>query len=189
LGETLKEEQAKLRRTAADITEKKEQSQGPAEKAALEIGLATVEIRRTTADFREQLNDLGKQTLVQARRNALARQTVDRLRALVEKYEAGDVPAQGVFIFFDRLVHERAQASESPVKALREELQQLNARLFALDDRLYDFDSRADEVLSRLRVELKTEAGKDIEVAVSAVRKPLEEQKAALREQQGPGKV
>jgi small-conductance mechanosensitive channel len=184
LGEEIKTEQASLHQTAQDIAKKQEQPQGPAQKQVSEIKLSVVEIRRTTADYRSRVNALGERIQGQERRNAMARQLVDRLRALVEKYETGDVPAHGVFVLFDRLQHERDQAAATSLKSLQDELQQRNIALFDLDDRLYDFDDHQDALLARFEKGLAASATKDIDAALTSVRKSLDEQRSALRDQQ-----
>jgi small-conductance mechanosensitive channel len=184
LGYALQQEQAELSDTAAGIAERMEHSMDPTEALVLGISLETVEIRRATADYRQQLNELSAEVLTQEKQNAQVKQNVDRLTALVEKYASGEVPAQRLVVLFERLQRERSRYRDTPVAILQRHLRVLNEQLFALDDRLFEFDSQADSTIADLTGLLSPATAEQRASSVTEVRQLLDEQKVALRDQQ-----
>jgi small-conductance mechanosensitive channel len=161
-----------------------EQTFDPAEAVQLTVHLETVDIRKATAEYRHQLTLLGDDLLTQEQRNTQVKQDVERLTSLVEKYASGEGIAQRLLLAFERLRRERLRYSDAPVKALEARIQGLTAQMFAMDDRLYDFYQQAETRMVGLRAALQSLPAQPHAAEVAKVRQALDEQKAALREQQ-----
>ena len=185
LSQTIQQEQVNLKDRATNIVQQMAQATDPAEALTLKVRLETVGIRRATADYRQQLNDLSDEVLAQERKNARARQNVERLAALVEKYSGGEVIAQRLLVIFGRLQRERAQYNPMLVTQLQERLSTLNERLFVLEDKLYEFDRESETHLSQLKAAFPdTLPTPQRDTAVAEMRTLYDEQKAAWRDQQ-----
>ncbi len=184
LGQALQEEQTTLSDTAATMTQQMEQSLDPVAAFVLGTSLETVEIRRATADYRQQFHELSDDVLAQEKQNAQLKQDINRLTALMEKYASGEVPAGHLLSLFERLQRERVGYRDTPVAVLQGHLRVLNEQLFSLDDLLYEFDSREETALADLTVLLSLASAEEQEAAVTEVRQLLDEQRAALRDQQ-----
>ena len=184
LSTAFQQEQSSLTSKAAKIEKKLERVAGPTEALRLTVTLETVEIRKHTATYRQQLNSLGDETLSQEKRNAQVKQAADRLTSLVEKYAGGEGIAQRLLVAFERLRRDRLRYNDTPVRAIETRLQSLTDQMFALDDRLYDFPHQAEARIAGLVAALQAIPAPQREANVTRIRPVLEDQKAALREQQ-----
>jgi small-conductance mechanosensitive channel len=184
LSTTIQHEQSRLSSTATTIEQKLEQAADPGEALKLMVNLETVEMQKVTAEYRQQLNLLGDTILTQERHNARVQQEIDRFTSLVEKYSSGEGMAQRLVVIFERLRRERLRYSDVPVKALEKRLYALTAEMFTLDDRLYDFPRYIETRLGALSGALQAMAAPQRQAELAKVRQALEEQRAALREQQ-----
>ncbi|GIX47258.1 MAG: hypothetical protein KatS3mg131_1469 [Candidatus Tectimicrobiota bacterium] len=184
LGQALRREQAQLSTAAQGIERQLEQAADPAEALALAVQLETVEIRKATAAYRQQLNRVGDQVLAQEKLNLQEKQDVERLTSLVEKYASGERVAQRLHLAFTRLRRERERFRDDLVKSLEAELQALTEKALELDDRLYEFDRQVEVRLQELLSQLGAMAPEKREARLARVREAFAAQKAALREQQ-----
>lgn len=184
LGQVIRQEQAALSTTARGIERKLEQTADPVETMALEIGLATIEIRKGAAGYRQRLNRVSARVLGQEKFNSQEKQDLDRLAALVERYASGERVAQRLQVAFARLRHERARFRDDQVRALEDELDTLTEQVLELDERLYEFDRLAEARLNRLYAQLAALGWAQPKDRAAKVRQALDEQKVALREQQ-----
>lgn len=184
LSKTIRQEQTSLSTAAAKIEQKLGQAADPIEAFKLTVGLETVEIRQHTATYRQTLNELGDMVLGQEKDNAQLKQDVDRLASMVEKYNSGEGIAQRLVVAFERLRRQRLRYSEGSTKALETQLRSFIAQTFALDDRLYDFPQLIDARLTQLSKELAGMPTSERDAGLAKARQALEEQRAALREQQ-----
>ncbi|GIX47320.1 MAG: hypothetical protein KatS3mg131_1531 [Candidatus Tectimicrobiota bacterium] len=149
LAKALERQQTRLSTAAETLQRKMEQTADPAEALRLAVSLETVDIRKQTAAYRQQLHELGETILAQEKRLAQVQQDMNRLLSLVEKYASGEGVAQRLLVAFEQLRRERLRASDKPLQALTARLRALTEQLFALDDRLYEFDRQAEARLSR----------------------------------------
>lgn len=184
LGHAIKEEQASLRVTAATITARMRQALSPSKALVLGVSLETVEIRRVTAAYRQRLNELSAEVPVREKDNARVKQVVDRLAALVKKYEGGEALTRHLLILFDRLQYKRKGYSDAPAKRYQSELRTMTDKIFALDTRLFEFDDRAAGQVAEVTRLLEAATPEERDASVAEARRLLEEQKAALRDQQ-----
>lgn len=184
LGTVIQHEQIDLSSMAAKLAQQLQQADNPIEVIRLKTMLETVTIRQAMADYRGQLNRLGDRLLTQNRRNTKLKRDVDRLKTLVEKYRSGEVIAQRLLATFEQLRRERLLYTDAPIKAQEARLQYLTGRMFALDDQLYEFDQAVEVRIGEAVTELEEVSPRQLGADLPIIRKALEDQKAALREQQ-----
>jgi potassium efflux system protein len=184
LGQALKQEQAELSTTAAGIERKLGQTADLAEAARLAVGLETVQIRKVTADYRQQLNRIGDRVQAREKLYSQEKQDVDRMTSLVEKYASGERVAQRLQIAFARLSREQARYRDDEVKGLDAQLQRLTEKALDVDDHLYEFDRLAENRVTDLRLQLRVLDATQRDAKLASLQQALDEQKAALREQQ-----
>lgn len=185
LGEAIEEELAGLDETQARLREQMHEGSDPTEAAVLEVSLQTLKLRRATVELRQDLEGHKGEVLAREKRNADLKQAIGRLQVLVEKYASGDVPASGLLIYHNRLEREHlAYRRDSTLPRLESKLRKTNAKLFALEDRLYEFDGHVDTELAQLETRLEGLPDAERDSALQKVRNLLGEQRTALREQQ-----
>lgn len=184
LGRTLEKEQIDLRRQELHLQQFLDNLPDSHERLVAEIRLDTVIIRKATADPREQLNRLGDQVATQERQNAQLKQELDRLTALVEKYTDGELVSRRLLQTFERLGRERTRYNKSPVDNLRNQLRTYTEALFAVDDRLYEFDRTAERNVQELQAATTALSPEQRAAELLELRQALDAQKTALREQQ-----
>ncbi len=126
LGEAIAQEQAALEATTEEIADRALEAQGPIEALRLSVTQETLEIQKTSADYRQQLSQLGNKIQTQQQRNIRLGRDVDRLKTLVEKAASGEGVAQRMIDLFTRLRHLRQSYSNQPVKTQQARLDQLN---------------------------------------------------------------
>lgn len=160
------------------------QTAGPTAALRATVDLETVNIRQTTADYRQQLNRLGDEVLAQEQRHAQLKQDLERLVSLVTKYAGGEGVAQRLAAAFERLQRERRRDSDTPVKALEARLQTLTTQRLALDDRLYEFERQAGTRLAALAAALHGVTPQQRDADMAVIRTALDTQRDVLREQQ-----
>ena len=184
LGQSVKAEQQALDSLAASLAQQMEQPLDPIDAAVLRLTLDTVTSRGHTAAYRQERTRVQERILEQEQKNTQLQQRVERLTALVEKYTRGDIAAQQVPALFERIRRERA--SYRPTIALEWDarLREINSLLFALDDRLYEFDEHAQTILAKIDVPQATPEVQHQEAGVTKVHAVLDEQRSVLREQQ-----
>ena len=184
LGTAIEQEQATLSRTAADIQRQREHTTDPIESLRLTARLETIGFSMVTTDYRQQLNRLKNELIAQEKRNAQEKQDVDRLASLVEKYASGEGVAQRLLVSFERLRRDRARYRDTAIKASEARLRSLTERMFTLDDQLYEFDRQAEARIAALHKIFQEATPQRQAPDASQVRRVLQDQKAALREQQ-----
>ncbi|MGH9429330.1 MAG: hypothetical protein ACRD2L_23855, partial [Terriglobia bacterium] len=183
LGQTIQQEQAALSDTATSIAQKMQETMDPVEAAVLGLSLETVQIREETAAYRQQLNQLGDEVLVQEKRNASLKQQLNRLKAVIEKYTSGEMSSPYLLATFERLQREQTQYRQVSPEIFQSHARTLNEQLFTLDDKLYEFDTQAEERIAQLQLGLGDTTSQRRERATIQV-DLLNEQKVALRDQQ-----
>lgn len=183
LGTTIQQAQTTLQSMAERLEQQLQQTADPVEAAQLAVRLETVHSRQTTLEYRQRLNQLRGEMLVQEQRNAQVRQDMDRWTSLVEKYGHGEGVAQRLLIAFERVQRERLRVRSTPERPFEARLRMLTTQMLALDDRLYEFDRQAEARLAEVEA-TRASAAVAPKTDVSAVRTALEDQKAVLREQQ-----
>ena len=184
LGRTIEAEQEELTDTATDITRQMQQALDPVEAMQLRVGLETVEIRSRTTEYRRRLNEVRDVILTRQLGNAHIKQNLERFKALVEKYTAGEVVAQRLLILFSRLQRERSQYNVERAVAYEGELRTLNDQLFELEDKLYEFDYEAQHRLPQVTLPSNASVSSQQTPVLNSVQPLLDQQKTALREQQ-----
>lgn len=184
LGQAIRQEQVALSTTARGIERKLEKTADPAEALLLAARLETVEIRKTTAQYRQQLNRIGDRVLGQERFNSQEKQDLDRLVSLVERYAGGERVAQRLQLAFARLRRERTRFRGEQIRELEGQLQTLTEQALDLDERLYEFDRVAELRIGEMRVRLGIVSRPEHDAQVTQAYQALDEQKQALREQQ-----
>lgn len=184
LGEAIAQEQAELEATTAEMADKLQAARDPVEALRLSVAQETLEIQKITADYRQQLSGLSNEIQSQQQRNIRLARDVDRLKTLVEKAASGEGAAQRMLDLFARLRSTRQSYSTEPAKALQTRLDQLNERLFVLDDRLYDFDNEAEARIIQVIETSDTLTPQQRDAVVAEMRPLFDAQKAALRAQQ-----
>jgi len=184
LGEAISKESTALASSEEDIARRLQQSTDPAEVVTLKVQLETIKLRQGTAEYRQRLNVLGNEVSEQEKRNAHERQEDEHLASLVEKYVSGERIAQRLQAAFARLRREQARYDEESLKALETDLEALTDQELDLEEQLYDFDNRATTRVGDLTIALQTLTPAQREAQLARLGKALEEQKAALREQQ-----
>ena len=184
LGQAIRQEQVALTTTAKGIERKLEKTDDPAEALLLAARLETVEIRKATAQYRQQLNHIGDRVLIQEKFNSQEKQDLDRLVSLVERYAGGERVAQRLQLAFARLRRERTRFHGEQIRELEGQLQRLTEQALDLDERLYEFDRVAELRIGEMRVRLGIVSRPEYDAQVARAYHALEEQKQALREQQ-----
>jgi hypothetical protein len=109
LGQAMSQESITLASTEEDISHRLLRATDPAEMLMLTVQLETIKLRKSTATYRQQVNVLGDQINVQAKRNEHEQQEAEHLEALVKKYARGERIAQRLQAAFTRLRREQAQ--------------------------------------------------------------------------------
>jgi len=180
----LRADQAALSNTAVSIEQELGETANPTEAMQLAVHLEIVEIRQGTAHYQQQRSHLSDEMLAQEKRNAQEKQDLDRLASLVEKYASEEGVAQRLSVAFERLQRERARYRDTPIKTAEARLSTLTEQMLELDDRLYEFDGKAEARLATLTTALQGRALQQRDADIATIRKVLDEQKAALREQQ-----
>jgi hypothetical protein len=184
LGSAIEREQESLGHTVSTIQQQLERASDPIDTLRLTVQLETAHMRAATTDYRQQLNQLSNRLQALGKRSAQEKQDVDRLTSLVEKYTKGEVIAQSLSVAFERLRRERTRYRDTSLKQTEEQLRAVTTQMFALDDRLYEFDRQAEARLAELQEALKKTASPPAASHIATVRKAFDEQKAALRDQQ-----
>ena len=169
----------------------------------LQVRLDTARARRRTADYQRQLSGLRREVHLQEDLNSQVRQDTHHLLSLAERYGGGEYVAQRLLLKFERLRRERnrltdslleslqerffqlpAQTAAQPLDLLARRLRHLNDALFAIDDRLYEFDRFAGDRMTRLAAALFSASPSELAGAQASLHGDLDTQRAALREQQ-----
>ncbi|MDH3598116.1 MAG: hypothetical protein OEU26_00585, partial [Candidatus Tectomicrobia bacterium] len=201
LAKSIRQEYQALSAQAKRVEEALIHVDDPAEKRRLAVEQETLSIRLLSSDYRQQLNELDDRVQVHETRNARLKRETEHLTSLVEKYIGGEQVAQRLLRTFKRLRLERERYSNDPVQAFKMQLhsvkstkdpiQDLKAReqmlteaLFALEDRLYGFDRKAEGQLAGMTIILSAVQPAQRDKTIAAFRKELEAQKTALRENQ-----
>ena len=152
LGQAIEQEQAVLSDTAANIAQKMQEAMDLVEATVLSLSLETVKIRERTTAYRQQLNHLGDEVLAQEKQNALLKQQLDRLKAVIEKYKSGEMSSPLLLAMFERLQRNPARSRSVLPKTFQSRAHALNEQLFMLDDRLYEFDAQTEERIAQLQL-------------------------------------
>lgn len=184
LGKAISKANTALASSEEDIARQLQQSTDPSEVMFLKGQLETIQLRQGTADYRRQLSALGAQVIEQEKRNEHEKHEAEHLTSLVEKYVSGERIAQRLQAAFTRLRREQARHGEESVRAIEVDLDALSDQELDLEEQLYNFATRADMRLREVTVVLQTAAPAQREAQLARVRKTLDEQKMALREQQ-----
>lgn len=184
LGKAISKATTALASSEEDIARQLQHSTDPAEVMLLKAKLETIKLRQGTADYRQQLSALSEQVSAQERRNEHEKHEAEHLASLVEKYVSGERIAQRLQAAFTRLRREQARHGAQSVRAMEVDLDALSDQELDLEEQLYDFDNRAGIRLRELTTALQAVAPAQREAQLTGVRKVLEEQKAARREQQ-----
>ena len=178
-------------------------STSPAARIYLQVRLDTERTRQRTADYQRQLNGLRKEVHLQENLNNQVRQDASRLLSLAEQYGSGEQVAQRLLLKFEHLRRERnrltdnlveslqsrffllpSQTRARPLDVLELRMRNLNDALFAVDDRLYEFDRFASGRENQLTAALFAASPSELVGAHASLRSDLDVQRAALREQQ-----
>ena len=183
LGEVISQESVTLSSTEEDITRRLLQTTDPAEMLMLKVQLETIKLRRSTADYRQQVSTIGDQMSEQEKRNEREQQEAEHLASLVKKYARGERIAQRLHAAFTRLRREQAQYNTEQTKTIEVDLDALTEQELVLDEQLYEFDSGAETRVRDVTVALRPLPAAQREAQLGRIQKALDEQKAALREQ------
>jgi small-conductance mechanosensitive channel len=184
LGTALRKEQDQLSNAEEALKQRLEQETDPTAALGLQIRLDTIQLQQATAQYRQQLNQLGEKVQLQEKRNGQLQQAADRLTSLVEKYKGGQGIVQRLLVAFERLQRLRLRYNDAPVRDLKTRLQTLTIQMFAVEDRLYQFDTQEQLRLTGVTAALQALPPEQREAEVEKIRRPLDEQRTALREQQ-----
>lgn len=182
LGQAIRQEQVDLTTTAIGIEQRLKKTADPAEEVVLAVELETVEIRKLTSRYRQQLNRVSDRVLVQEKFNSQEKQDLDRLVSLVERYAGGEHVAQRLQLAFARLRRERTLFRADLIGELEGRLQMLTEPSLDVDEQLYEFDRVGELRIGEMRVQLDIVDRAEVEAKVAQVRQALGEQKLALRE-------
>jgi potassium efflux system protein len=184
LTQELSREQAALTTTAHGIEHQLVYTADPLEAFLLTLELETVEIRKVTANYRQQLNHISEQVLAQEKLNSQEKQDLERLASLIERYASGERVAQRLQVAFARLRRELARHPNEAVKLLERQLQALTEQAIELDDKLYEFERQTETRVKSLMAKLAAVDPVQREATIARIRQELDTQKAGLREQQ-----
>ena len=203
LGATIQKQQASSGQRVEQIQAALDASASPVAEILFRVRLDTARTRRRTADYQRQLNGLRKELHLQEDLNSQVEQDARRLVSLAEQYGSGEHAAQRLLFKFEHLRRERnrltdnlteslqsrffslpAETSARPLDLLGARLRSLNDALFAVDDRLYEFDPLTGDQMNRLTAALFSASPNELVGAQASLRSDLEAQRAALREQQ-----
>lgn len=184
LGKAISKANTALASSEEEIARQLQQSTDPTEVMLLKVRLETIKLHQGTADYRQQISALNDQVSEQESRNEREKHEAEHLASLVEKYVSGERIAQRLQAAFTRLRREQARHGAQSVRAMEVDLDARSDQELDLEEQLYDFDNRADMRLRDLTIALQSVAPAQREAQLAKVRRVLDEQKAALREQQ-----
>lgn len=204
LGKTFQEQQKVLKERVVQLGQALNASTSPAARVHLQVRLQTATVQQRTVDYQRQLAGVRKEIHAQEALNNQITQDANRLVSLAEQYGRGERIAQRLLIKFEHLRRERGHLAEElvetlqsplqtllptekaagPLEALEIRLSSLNEMLFTVDEQIYEFDRLADDQANRLMATLFTASPNELAGALSSLRSDLENQRAALREQQ-----
>lgn len=184
LSQVLSQQHEELTSSAEALERQLQLTNDPTDLFALRVALQNVALRKTTADYRQQLEHLGDANIDQERRNAREKHEAEHLTSLVEKYASGERVAQRLQAAFTRLQRERWRYDHEKVTALDNALDTFVGAELELAERLYDFERDTASRLSQLSSALQTLTPEQRDAQLAKGRKALETQKTALREQQ-----
>jgi len=176
--ESLETKTARLEKALAD-------AEVSGEILRLRIELRTVAIRQTTAGYQEQLNRTDESIGVQQAENTKVKRAIDRIKSWVQRQASGEPMAQRLILAFERVNRYRNTYRSVPPKALESQLPRLTKSLFALEDRLYEFDRRAKNRVAEVTASLSADTSRRSATDVTAIRSALDKQQTALSKQQG----
>ena len=203
LGETIQEQRVSSGQRVEQLQAALLASTSPAARIHLQVQLDTARARQRAADYRRQLNGLRKELHLQENLNSQVRQDAARLVSLAEQYGGGEHAAQRLLIKFEHLRRERnrltddlveslqsrffllpAEPATRPLDLLGMRLRNLNNALFAVDERLYEFDRFTASQTNQLTAALFQASPNELVGAQASLRSDLDALHAALREQQ-----
>ena len=203
LGATIQAQRASSGERLEQLKVTLDASTSPAAKIYLQVRLDTERTRQRTADYQRQLNGLRKEVHLQENLNNQVRQDASRLLSLAEQYGSGEQVAQRLLLKFEHLRRERnrltdnlveslqsrffllpSQTRARPLDVLELRMRNLNDALFAVDDRLYEFDRFAGGRENQLTAALFSASPSELVGAHASLRDDLDVQRTALREQQ-----
>ena len=175
----------------------------PVARIHLQVRLHTARTRHRTADYQRQLNGVRKEVHLQENLNNRVRQDSNRLLSLAEQYGSGEHVAQRLLLKFEHLRRQRnrptdnlveslrsrffllpAESSAKPLDLLGVRLRNLNDTLFAVDDRLYEFDRFTSNQMNQLSAALFSASPNELVGAQTSLRSEMDAQRTYLREQQ-----
>ena len=203
LGATIQAQRASSGERLAQLQATLDASTSPAARISLQVRLDTERTRQRTADYQRQLNGLRKEVHLQEKLNNQVRQDTTRLLSLAEQYGSGEQVAQRLLLKFEHLRRERNRLTDNlveslqsrffllpsqkparPLDVLKFRMRNLNDALFAVDDRLYEFDRFAGAQGNQLTAALFAASPSELAGAHASLRDDLDFQRTALREQQ-----
>ena len=203
LGETIQEQRVSSGQRVEQLQAALLASTSPAARIHLQVQLDTARARQRAADYQRQLNGLRKELHLQESLNSQVRQDAARLVSLAEQYGGGEHAAQRLLIKFEHLRRERnrltddlveslqsrffllpAESATTPLDLLGIRLRNLNNALFAVDERLYEFDRFTASQTNQLTAALFPASPNELVGAQASLRSDLDALHAALREQQ-----
>ena len=185
LGGAIEKKQESLGIRAQRIEQALARTKDPFEILRLRIDLETVAIRQTTADYQEQLSGFDESLGVQQAENTRVKRAIDRLGSWMQRLASGEPMAQRLIMAFERVNQYRQTYRSVPLQGMETRQRNLSRALFELEDRLYEFDRRAEKRVADVTASLPKDASQTIATDVTAIRSALQEQQNALREQQG----
>lgn len=185
LAGAIEEQQESLETKAARLEKALADAEVPVEILRLRIELETVAIRQTTAGYQEQINRIDESIGVQQAENTRVKRAIDRIESWVQRQASGEPMAQRLILAFEHVNRYRNTYRSVPPKALESQLPRLTKSLFALEDRLYEFDRRAENRVAEVTASLSTDTSQRSATNVTVIRSALEEQQTALNKQQG----
>ena len=203
LGATIQQQRVSSGQRVAQLQAALDASSSPAARVPLQVRLDTARTRQRTADYQRLLSGLRKEVHLQEDLNSQVRQDTNRLVSLAEQYGSGEQVAQRLLIKFEHLRRERDRLTDSlvenlqsrflllpaetaarPLDLLAARLRALNDTLFAVDDRLYEFDRFTGSQMNQLAAALFSASPNELAGALASLRSDLQDQRVALREQQ-----
>lgn len=183
LAQVLSQETLTLADAEDEIVRQLQEASDPADILLLSVKLDAIHLRKGTADYQQQANKLGEQSVEQDTRNTREKQEAEHLVALVEKYASGDRIAQRLQAAFTRLRREQARHSAEGMQAMEVDIEALNEKDLQLEEQLYVFEHTMDTHLRNLAATLHPLTAGQREAQLAQVRKALTDQRTALREQ------
>jgi small-conductance mechanosensitive channel len=185
LAGAIEEKQESLETKADRLEKALAEAEALGEILRLRIELETVAIRQTTAGYQEELNLIDESIGVQQAENTRVKRAIDRLESWVQRQASGEPMAQRLILAFESVNRYRNTYRSTPPQALESQLRKLTQALFALEDRLYEFDRRAKNRVAEVTASLPVDKSQRSATDVTAVRSALEDQQSALSKQQG----